>query len=290
MMSVGVSPSEIGSAAGVSGLRAVGVARLTAERLAGETVAVDVEEEGPLRLRFPRIKADDSLDTVIVNTGGGVAGGDRLTFEISAGEGARVAITSQASEKIYRAANTDADASIDVRLTAKPKARLAWVPQESILFDRARVVRRIEAEIAETAELTICESVVFGRMAMGETVGNGRLKDRWQVRREGKLVFADALTLDGNVAATLARPAIAHAALAAGTVIQGSPAAESRIGAVREALDRTMSEHDGIESGASAFDGLISIRILARDSLALRAAILATLSALGSEPPRAFSL
>jgi urease accessory protein len=289
-MSVGVSPFEVESAAGVSALRAAGVARLTAECMAGETVAVDIDEEGPLRLRFPRIKAEGSLDTVIVNTGGGVAGGDSLVFEIAAGEGARVAITSQASEKIYRAANTDADASIHVRLTAKAKARLAWVPQESILFDRARVVRRIDADVAENAELTICESVVFGRTAMGETVRTGRLKDRWQVRREGKLIFADALTLDGKIDAALARPAVAQGAIAAGIVLQASQDAESKIDAVREALDRTMSEHDGIESGASTFDGLLSVRILAHDSLGLRAAILATLSALGSQPPRAFSL
>lgn len=289
-MSVGASPFEVSVAGGVSALRAVGVARLSAARIAGETVALDIDEEGPLRLRFPRVKAEGACEAVIVNTGGGVAGGDSLTFDVAANDGARVAITSQASEKIYRAANTDADASIGVRLTAKPKSRLAWVPQESILFDRARVARTIDADVAADATLTVCESMVFGRTAMGETVRTGKLKDRWRIRRDGRLVFADALTLDGKIDVTLGRPAVARGAVAAGTIVQVSPDAESKIDAVREALDHTMSEHDGIESGASAFDGLLSVRILASDSLGLRAAILAALSALGAEPPRAFSL
>jgi urease accessory protein len=289
-MSVGVSPFEISSAAGVSALRAVGVARLSAKRIAGETVAIDIDEEGPLRLRFPRIKAEGVLEGVIVNTGGGVAGGDRLKFEVMAGEGARVSVTSQAAEKIYRSTASDADASISVRLHAKEDAQLSWVPQESILFDRARISRSIEAEVEKGATLTICESVVFGRVAMGETVESGKLKDRWTLRRGGRLVFADALTLDGSIDRILARPAVACGSIAAGTNVQAAPEAESRIDSVRAALDQTIAEQEGIEAGASAFDGLLTVRVLAQDSLGLRAAMLAALSALGSEPPRAFSL
>jgi urease accessory protein len=289
-MSVGVSPFEVSSASGVSALRAVGVARLSATRIAGETVAIDIDEEGPLRLRFPRIRAEGVLEAVIVNTGGGVAGGDKLTFEIVAGEGARVAVTSQAAEKIYRSTASDADASISVRLHAKKDARLAWVPQESILFDRARVSRTIDAEIADNAELTICEAVIFGRAAMGETVASGRLKDRWTVRRGGKLIFADALALDGSIDKILVRPAVARGSIAAGTIVHVSPGAESKLDRVRAALDQTAAEQEGIEAGVSAFDGLLTVRVLAQDSLGLRAAILAALSALGAEPPRAFSL
>ena len=147
------------------------------------------------------------------------------------------------------------------------------------------MLRTIEADIAGDATLTICESIVFGRAAMGETVANGRLKDRWRIRRDGKLVFADAVTLDGEIGATLARHAVARCSIAAGTIVQLSPGTESKIDAVRAAL-----EHEGVEAGASAFDGMIVVRMLAQDSLSLRAVILATLPVLGAAPPRAFSL
>jgi urease accessory protein len=282
-MSVGVSPFEVETGAGIAGLRAAGFLLLKAERGGGQTFAAEIDEQGPLRARFPRVATEGVLEGVLVNTGGGIVGGDSLRFEIEAGEGASVALTSQASEKIYR--STGADATVDIALRAAAKSSLAWVPQESILFDRARVERTIEADAAADATLTVCESVVFGRAAMGETVASGKLKDRWRIRRDGMLVFADAVTLDRGIGATLARPAVARGAIAAGTIVQLAPDAETKIDAVRATL-----AHDGVEAGASAFDGLIVIRILAQDSLALRAVILATLLALGAEPPRAFSL
>jgi urease accessory protein len=280
-MSVDICHFEVASGAGVAALRARGRLGLAAERIAGQSVATEVDEEGPLRLRFPRVAAAGVLEGIIVNTGGGIAGGDRLEFDITAGEGTRVALTSQAAEKIYR--SDGADASISVQLRAAAGASLAWVPQESILFDGARVVRRIDAEVAADATLTICESVVFGRTAMNETVALGLLRDRWRVHRDGKLIFADALTLDGAIANILWRPAIAAGACAVATVLQVASEAEAKIDAVRAALD-------GIEAGASAFDGMLVVRILAPDSLSLRTAILATLAALGADPPRAFAL
>lgn len=279
-MSVEVSPFEL---AGEAPLRTEGLARLYAGRSAGQTIAMDVDEAGPLRLRFPRIAALGTLEAVLVNTGGGIVGGDRLRFDIEAGEGAAVAVTSQASEKIYRSAGKTAE--ISVRLAAAAGAQLAWLPQETILFDRARVTRSIDAELDADATLTICESIVFGRTAMGETVAAGMLKDRWRVRRAGKLIFADALTLDGSIEKILAGPATAAAATAAATLVQIAPDAEAKVDSVRSAL-----EHQNVESGASAFDGMLIVRMLTQDGLALRAAILETLSTLGIIPPRAFSL
>jgi urease accessory protein len=282
-MSVDVSPFEVASAAGPSALRAVGVARLKAELIAGQTVAMEIDEQGPLRLRFPRIAAEGVLEGVMVNTGGGIVGGDQLEFEIAAGEGASLSLTSQASEKIYRSDGTYA--KISLLLTAQPRSNLAWLPQEAILFDRARVGRRIEADVAKDASLTICESVIFGRAAMGETVNAGSIRDRWHVRRDGKLIFADALTLDGPVGKILKKSAVAGGANAVATLLQVAPDCAERLDTVRAALAQ-----QEVEAGASAFDGILIVRILAQESMSLRSAILSTLSALGANPPRAFSL
>lgn len=278
-MSVDASPFDFVAAT----LRTDGVARLKVERISGESVAMEVDEQGPLRLRFPRVRASDALEAVIVNTGGGVVGGDRLTFEIEANERASVAVTSQAAEKLYR--SSGANASISVHLTAGKNAALLWLPQESILFDRARVVRSIDADLAATASVTICESVVFGRTAMGERVASGLLRDRWRIRREGKLVFADALTLDGSVAKILDGPAVARGAVAMATLVHCAPDAESKIDAIRATFER-----EEVEAGASAFGGLLVARFVAPGALELRAAILAAVNAIGAVAPRAFSL
>jgi urease accessory protein len=281
-MSVDVSPSDLTTTAGSPSLRTEGVARLTVERLAGESIAMDINEQGPLRLRFPRVRAGDGLEAIIVNIGGGIVGGDQLAFEIEACEGASVSVTSQAAEKIYR--SNGADASVSVRLSSDRNAELVWLPQESILFDRARVRRRIEADAKANSSLTICESVVFGRAAMGEQVVSGLITDHWRVRRDGTLVFAEALALDGAIGKILQGPAIGRGAVAFATLVHLAPDAESKIDAIRASQTST------VEAGASAFSGLLVARFLAADAFELRAAILSAVSALGVVAPRAFSL
>jgi urease accessory protein len=281
-MFVDVSPFDVATAAGDAPLRTEGVARLKVQRIAGDSVAMDVDEGGPLRLRFPRARAGDALDAVIVNTGGGIVGGDRLTLEIAAGDGASVAVTSQAAEKIYRSSGPDA--SISVRLSVAADAQLLWLPQESILFDRARVRRSIDADVATGASLTICESVVFGRTAMGEQVASGMIRDQWRVRRDSKLVFADALTLDGPLGKILQGPATTRGAVAIATLVHVAPDAERKVDALRE------GQVAGVEAGASAFSGLLIARFVAAGAFELRAAILVALNALGVVAPRAFSL
>jgi len=100
------------------------------------------------------------LSAVFVNTAGGVAGGDRFDIDVAAGEDARLTVTTAAAEKIYRAQGPAAQ--LNIALKAAAGSHLAWLPQETILFDRARVNRRIDIDLAETASLLLCEIVVFG--------------------------------------------------------------------------------------------------------------------------------
>ena len=171
-----------------------------------------------------------------------------------------------------------------MRLFADKRAQLMWLPQESILFDRARVSRSIDAEATADASLTICEAVVFGRAAMGEQIAAGMMKDRWRVHRGGKLVFADALALDGAVGKILQGPAIARGAIAVATLVHLAPDAEQKVDAVRRC------QVSDVETGASAFDGMLVARFVAAGAMELRVAILAALDAIGMTAPRAFSL
>jgi urease accessory protein len=253
--------------------RAVGRITLTVENDGRRSRRTGLYEDGPLRARFPH---GPSLEAVAVNTAGGVAGGDRFSFDISVGAGADLTLTTAAAEKVYRA--LDDDATIEVKLQLGAGATLAWLPQETILFDGARLRRRIEMDAAADARLVLAEALVFGRTAMGEIVSRGRLVDRWRVRRAGELVFADAVLLDGAIGAQLGHAAVAAGACAIGTVM-AMPADAATADRVR-ALDFRG------EVGVSAWNGFALARMVARNGADLRHDLALVLPALGSRLPR----
>ena len=171
-----------------------------------------------------------------------------------------------------------------MRLGAERGAKLAWLPQETIVFDRAKVARKLDVDVAAEASITICEAVIFGRAAMGERVATGYFSDRWRIRRGGRLIFADTLKLAGEVDPILALRAVAHGASAVATIVQVAPDAEAKVDRVR-----TISLPE-VEFGVSAFNGLIIVRALARNGFELRRLILAILENLETPVPRAFTL
>jgi urease accessory protein len=258
--------------------RAQGAVAFDVRLVEGVTRRHHLHESGSLRVRFPSPEAD-GLSAVFVNTAGGVAGGDRFDIDIAAREGARLTLTTAAAEKIYRAES--APAQLNISLKAAAGSHLGWLPQETILFDRARVSRRIDIDLAESASLLLCEIVVFGRAAMGERMLNGEFVDRWRIRRGGRLVFAETVRLDGDIGAKLASPAIAKGGVAIGTalIMPGDEALVERI--------RTLSETFGGEVGISAWNGFAMARFCAQDAARLRADMMAVLGrASGSALPR----
>src|SRR6201990_660101 len=176
--------------------RAVGVVKFDVALVDGVTRRRRLHESGSLRVRFPSPEAQ-GLSAVFVNTAGGVAGGDRFDIDIAAGEGARLTLTTAAAEKVYRAESSPA--KLNISLKAAARAHLGWLPQETILFDRARVSRQIDIDLADSASLLLCEIVVFGRAAMGERMLEGEFVDRWRIRRGGRLVFARTMPRDGHL-------------------------------------------------------------------------------------------
>lgn len=255
--------------------RATGRIALAVNALGGATRRSRVHEAGSLRVRFPNVTSD-VLEAVIVNTGGGMAGGDRFSIDVAVGEGAQLVAGTAAAEKIYR--STGPDTEMDISLKVGAGAKLAWLPQETILFDRARLSRRIVVDLAEDASLVMAEAVVFGRAAMGETMEEGRWSDHWRLRRGGKLVFAESARLDGALAGMLGRRAVANGGIALATVLI-APGDVDTITALR-ALD-----FQG-EAGVSAWNGIAVARLVARDGLTLRHDLTALIAALGQSVPR----
>src|SRR5262245_949965 len=253
--------------------RAIGRIALTIANNGTRSYRARVYEDGPLRVRFPK---GDALEAVIVNTAGGVAGGDRIALDIKVGEHAALTLTTAAAEKVYRA--LDDDATVEVKLEVATGGRLRWMPQETILFNQARLRRDIEVDIAADAQLLLAEGVVFGRTAMGESVQRGRLIDRWRVRRAGELVFADTVRLDGSIEELLAPPAIAAGGCAVGTVLAMPHDAV--------ALDRVRSLTFGGEIGISAWNGVTLARLVAREGEGLRRDMGILLRTLGERLPQ----
>jgi urease accessory protein len=258
--------------------RARGSIALEVETRATLTRRLRVREEGCLRVRCPGSPSPE-LEAVIVNTAGGVAGGDRLRIEVAVAPRAQLVITSAAAEKFYRTLGPAA--AVDVRLAVGHGGALAWLPQESILFDRSHLQRSIEIDLAEDARLVMAEAVVFGRRGMGEVVGEGQLFDRWRIRRNGRLMHAEALRLGGAVAVKLAEPAVARGGIAVATVF-AAPADDALAARVR-ALEASFRG----EVGISAWNGFAVARLCAADGAALRHDLVAVLTALrGQALPR----
>ena len=248
--------------------RARGAVRFGVHLQDGVTRRGDLHESGSLRVRFPSPEGE-GLSAVFVNTAGGVAGGDRFDIEIAAGEGAHLTLTTAAAEKVYRAIAKPAELAISLKVAAG--ARLAWLPQETILFDRAKVSRRIDIDLAEGASLLLCEIVVFGRAAMGETMRHGEFVDRWRMRVGGRLAFAETVRLDGDIGEKLARPAVAKGGAAIGTalIVPGDEALVTRI--------RELADSFGGEVGLSAWNGFAMARFCAQDAARLRADMMTVL-------------
>ncbi len=261
--------------------RATGHIALSVSVHDGVTRRTRVHEDGSLRVRFPNA-TPEALEAVLVNTGGGMTGGDRCSIEMDVGAGASLIAGTAAAEKIYR--SSGADAAMDVRLTLAPSARLAWLPQETILFDRARLNRRIDIDLAEGAALIMAEAVIFGRAAMDEAMKEGFFTDAWRIRRDGKLIYADTARLDGAIAAKMAERAVANGGIAIATVLI-APGGDAALEQVR-ALGETLEAGFLGEVGISAWNGLAVVRLCAKDGATLRRDLIAVLAALGTQVPR----
>jgi len=257
--------------------RATGTIALSVAAEGGRTRRSKVHEAGSLRVRFPNVTTD-ALEAVIVNTGGGMTGGDRFNIAIEVGEGARLVAGTAAAEKIYRSNGPDAEMSVALSVAAG--GHLAWLPQETILFDNARLSRRLDIDLAENAFLIMAEAVVFGRAAMGEAMQQGFVADRWRLKRGGRLVYADSLRLDGAIADTLGQRAATHGGIALATVLI-APGGEAQLSAVRALEEQFVGE-----VGISAWNGIAVVRLCAKDGAALRRDLIAVLDALGTTVPR----
>ncbi|GIL00281.1 MAG: urease accessory protein UreD [Alphaproteobacteria bacterium] len=253
------------------------------------TRLAELYQEGAAQIRLPA-GTGEMAEAILINTAGGMTGGDRLSWAARAGAGAGLSLTTQACEKVYRSAG--GAARVDVRLEAGPGARLAWLPQETILFDRAALERRLSVDVAADATCLLVEAVILGRAAMGETVRACSFRDSWRVRVAGRLVHAEELRLAGDAASLFARAAVGGGAAAMASLLLVGADAPQRLDAVRDVLSRIPAARAGASAWRVGGTGKLLARLLAADGYHLRGALKPLIELLNGEAglPRIWSL
>lgn len=263
--------------------RAHAIVRLsfkTQDGAAGSATALDtLHQAGAGRARFPNPTeggAGAQAQAILLNMAGGLTGGDRFDIDLAMAAGACATITTAAAEKIYRSLHGDpAHMRVDARL--ETGSTLLWLPQPTILFDRAVLERRTTIDVAPGARLLAAEILIFGRTAMGEDVLHGGLADHWRVRHGGRLIYADTLRLAGDVAVQLNRRATFAGARATATLLYVADDAAARLDPVREIIAAA-----GMDAsiGASAWGQILLLRGLAKDGRTLQVALRPVIEAL----------
>ena len=250
----------------------------------GRTRLENLHQKANAKIRVPRQHAP-RLEAVLINTAGGLTGGDRLDWRLEAGRDTHLVAATQACERIYKSGGGAARQTTEI--TVGEGARLDWLPQETILFDRSALTRRIEVDLAETSRFVGLETLVLGRAAMGETVAETALRDRWRIRRNGTLFHADDLRLAGDPSPLAGRPALLAGCRAFATIVFCAPlddeACRRLAGGLREALAPAVG--GGVRAGVSAFGGKCVVRLSASDSHILRPPVIAALAMLRQGVP-----
>lgn len=243
--------------------RAVGEARVVFSGAVNGTEIIDVYQKFPMAVAFPNVDDRRRKEAVLINTSGGVAGGDEIRIEVVAQGNASVAVTTQAAEKVYRA--LDRPARIRTRLRAEGNARLAWLPQETIVFNQARIARQTEIDVCSGTELIALEWLVLGRIESGEEVLAGHILDSWRVRVDGRLVWADGFLASDQALLQLRKTALLSNWKAIATMIYFGPGLEARLERLRE-IGASLE----CACGVTIVGAIIVVRVAAIASVDLR--------------------
>jgi urease accessory protein len=256
--------------------RADGCGRIVLSGSENGTRIDDIFERSPIRILFPRAGDGAIKEAVLINTAGGVAGGDRLELCVTALPGASIVVTSQAAEKVYRALHDPA--RVRSRLKARESAKLAWLPQETIVFNSARLHRSTEIDLTSGTELLALEWLVFGRAAHGEIVTRGNIIDSWHVKKDGRLIWADTFRVNDETFPHLNRKALLSDCNAIATLVYFGPDLERRLDVLRDDLSSLRCN-----CGVTFVGGLIVARFAAKDPSDLRFALRSFLERFGPD-------
>jgi urease accessory protein len=246
--------------------RAAGGGRVVLNGSDNGTRIVDVFQQSPIRIMFPTSGGSAVEEAVLINIAGGIAGGDRLECGVTALANASIAVTSQAAEKVYRALSEPA--RISTKLKACGAAKLAWLPQETIVFNLARVRRETEIDLSSGSELLALEWLVLGRAAHGEEMVGGHITDSWRVKKDGRLIWADSFRATDKIFHHLRRKALLSNYKSIATLIYFGPRLDRRLEFLRDIAPSLKCY-----CTATSVGGLIIVRLAAKTASDLKLAL-----------------
>ena len=247
-----------------------GAAEIRFARRDGVTYLAHLYQRDPLRVLFPAPAAGDPPVAVIVTTSGGLVAGDRLDICVELAPGAAAHVTASAAEKVYR--STGLTTTIKQTLSIRPGGTLEFLPPETILFDGARLQRETIVDLAPGSAFLGGDIVVFGRRARGERFANGFLREIWELRRDGDLVWGDALHLEDDAGRIIDDPSCFDGAAAFATMILSSPGENARSLLETARIVQGACATTGLRAGATTIAGVVIARWLAADATVLRRA------------------
>ena len=262
--------------------RSFGAGRISVKNSEGQTKLDRLYQEGAARIRLPKVYIDNPhIEAVLINTAGGMTGGDSYSWTAHAGENTALTLTTQACEKVYRASSDRAE--ITTQLSAGRDATLNWLPQETILFEQSALSRNLDVRLAQGTTFLASESVILGREMMGETVASTQFHDRWRVWLDNQLVHAEDTKLDGDLKAFHHSPALLKDARAFASLLLIAAQAEQKL----EPLRKLFQTQKILASGASFVKidetGKLCARLVARDGAELRRTLIPALELLNNE-------
>ena len=270
------SGSETAALGGPVMQRVAGAARVAL----GPSGLRDLYQQGSAKAMLPQVHGA-APEVVFLNTAGGLTGGDRLTYDLTVAAGAQAVGTTQTAERAYAARN--GQAQVDVTLNAGAGARLHWLPQETILFNNSALARNTRVDLTLDAEFLMIETIVLGRAAMGEVIERLTLRDCRTVHRAGTPVLIEPLQITDATLARRDHSAVLGGARAFATVALLAQGAEDALPAARAALASHIADHQ-IEGAATAWDGKLVVRAMAKDAFPLRRAMAHLLTQLRRGP------
>ena len=242
----------------------------------------ELYQSGCAKLMLPKTYGE-MTEAVMLNTAGGITGGDRLTVKIQA-ENCALVTTTQTAERLY--SSSTEPAKIEVGLCADKAATLHWLPQETIIFDGAELDRTIRLDMSADSNCLLAETIVMGREAMGEDIYDCHFTDNWRLYREGRLFHAESLRLTGRVAEIMAAPAGGNGARLLSTILYAGCDAEQMAGLLTSVVETCSSD-----CAMSCWDDRLVIRLMSPHPPIARADINRLLCALRGQPlPRVWQV
>jgi len=223
------------------------------------------------------------MEAILINTSGGLTGGDVIEWSVAAAVSTRLSITTQANEKIYKAAA--GTASVSTHITVGENACVHWLPQETILFDQSSLTRRLDVDLSGNSEFLAVEAVLLGRKAMDEAVANGTFRDRWRIRRSGRLIHAEEMKFEGEIERLSQAAAVLSGQVAFATLFYTGPLAEALFPKLRQCLDGMAGSASPWTGGASHWNGKLIARLVAPTGYELRKILTPAISVLRNGAP-----